>query len=730
VNRALHFEKALSKEQQIQILEKLVDVLKHTTTYSEKLELLPDVSAFLKTSPLLEQFLKKIDVEAQYVIKALLAIGQGPVVFQELETIKKIEEFLLTLVEQLIEIEEFYDDKGGIVGYHLLILKLLNNSKINSEPKEVLYKMPPEIDISKRGRELNEAVRWGIESMQFMGEIYPVGGAGDRLNLKDKDTGEPLPAAQLLFCGRSMLELLLRDLHGREFLYYKLFDKQIFTPIAVMTSEEKDNYNRILELCKDHEWFGRPFANFRFFLQPMVPVVTVDGDWAISQPLQLILKPSGHGVIWKAALDGGVFDWFEERQIKKVLVRQINNPIAGIDTGLFALVGIGCKNEKQFGFASCNRLVGSSEGMDVLRIKKNENGLEYCITNIEYTEFKKRNIEDSPEKVGSPFSRFPANTNILFGDLAAIKSALNICSVPGMLINLKNRFSCYTKEGYLEKYGGRLESTMQNIADYIVDKTTKELFGQELQNLKTFLTYNDRIKTISVVKQLYVPGKPLTDTPENCFYDLLKNYHELLSNYCKMQLPPQQDENNYITEGPDCIVLFHPALGMLYSIIAQKIKGGKLTKGSEWVMEISEVEIVNLNLNGSLLIESDCIMGKKDIDGVVIFDSNALGKCTLINVKIRNQGRVRTSGMDAWRCETERKETLRITLHGNAEFFAENVELVGDVHFEVPEGHRLVVYQQGNEIAWHFEEISKASWSWEYFFEEDGSILLEKKLNL
>ena len=52
-------------------------------------------------------------------------------------------------------------------------------------------------------------------------------------------------------------------------------------------------------------------------------------------------------------------------------------------------------------------------------------------------------------------------------------------------------------------------------------------------------------------------------------------------------------------------MLFHPALGGLYSVIAQKIRGGRLAKRAEWMMEIAEAHIVNLDLQGSLLIEAD-----------------------------------------------------------------------------------------------------------------------------
>ena len=42
--------------------------------------------------------------------------------------------------------------------------------------------------------------------------------------------------------------------------------------------------------------------------------------------------------------------------------------------------------------------------------------------------------------------------------------------------------------------------------------------------------------------------------------------------------------------GPGFIFLFHPSLGPLWDIIAQKMRGGALTPGSEMVLEVSEAE--------------------------------------------------------------------------------------------------------------------------------------------
>lgn len=42
----------------------------------------------------------------------------------------------------------------------------------------------------------------------------------------------------------------------------------------------------------------------------------------------------------------------------------------------------------------------------------------------------------------------------------------------------------------------------------------------------------------------------------------------------------------YLEKGPGFIFLYHPALGPLWDVIAQKIRGGALMVGSELVLEV------------------------------------------------------------------------------------------------------------------------------------------------
>lgn len=127
-------------------------------------------------------------------------------------------------------------------------------------------------------------------------------------------------------------------------------------------------FGSLAELLGSLHWLGRRKDSFQLFRQPLVPVVSAeDGRWLLSGLMKPMLKPGGHGVIWKLMWDNGVFDWLQERGSNAALVRQISNPMAGMDTTLLALAGTGAGGGYRFGFMSCERTVGASEGLNVLQ---------------------------------------------------------------------------------------------------------------------------------------------------------------------------------------------------------------------------------------------------------------------------------------------------------------------------------------------------------------------------
>lgn len=204
-----------------------------------------------------------------------------------------------------------------------------------------------------------------------------------------------------------------------------------------------------------------------------------------------------------------------------------------MDTTLLALAGAGQQQRGAFGFMSCDRTIGAAEGCNVLQERRivgagefrvsllvphastpaccatltsriphqavtpnacppsliyharadGKVSYEYGYTNIEYTEFERLGISDQAVDGTSRRSVFPANTNVLYVGLQAaqgvVEGAVSTGSseklMPGLIFNLKKKVSYrdpLAAPGAPEQklHAGRMECTMQNIADFMTDR--------------------------------------------------------------------------------------------------------------------------------------------------------------------------------------------------------------------------------------------------------------------
>lgn len=695
-------------------MKELLKRLRASSSIQEKISFLdvyPPVQSFLQNNPSALQGFSK---EKELAGKQLIAIGQWERLVGNGNLPK---EAVGLLLDKMAALDAFYQELGGILGYQEKVLQFLKGEE-DAQNKEILTLHPPSfIDISKMTDKVRSSILAGIKALPLIAEMYPLGGAADRLHLVDERTGSDLPAAKLQYAGRTLFEGLIRDLTAREYLYFKLYGKQLETPIAIMTSAEKENHAHVLKIAEEMGWFGRPKELFRIFMQPLVPAVDEEGNWCLLGAGVPLLKPGGHGALWKLACDQGVLEWLDTLERKKTLVRQLNNPIASLDYGLLAFSGIGVEEEMVFGFASCPRRVQSAEGVNVIVEKKNG---EVALTNIEYCDFAKYGIEDRPREIGGLYSQFSSNTNILFADLNAIARAVKICPFPGLLVNLKQA-SYMTLAG--EKKSAvmaRLESTMQNIADVFVEKIEDLKEGQGgLRH--TFVTYNHRHKTIATAKKAFVLGHSTQETPEECFYVQMEAAYELLANHCHWDLPAKRLLGEYLEKGPEIFFLYHPALGPLYSLIEQKIRKGRMHFGSEMQLEIADLEMDGLDLEGSLRIEALQPLGAKDRQGIVRY-SDRTGRCILRNVKIRNSGVDWEKSSPFWKNALIRKESVHIRLQGLSELIIEDVVLQGSHFFDVPNGVRMRVLEKDGVLRVEKEPLEETPF-WNYRINERQEIL-------
>ena len=719
---------SFSKFPQLDFLKGFVEKLLGCKTPEEKLALLDSqgkVSFFFLQRPQLYQYAKAATIEENIILKSLIIIDQAEHIFSfDDASFSSFAKKLTDLFVNLQEVETFYSNIGGIIGYHVLCLELIAGKQQElKEPFATTYLPPAGIDLTKKNAHMHHLVAQGIRAQKSLAELYPVGGAADRLNLQDEKTHKDLPAARLEFLGRSLLEGMVRDVQAREFLYFKLLGEQISIPIGLMTSLEKNNDMLISQIISQHQYFGKDQDSFKLFTQPLVPTLTLEGVWVLKGPLELLLKPGGHGAIWKLAYDKGVFAWMQALNKDKILVRQINNPIASIDLGLTAFVGVGASTSKAFGFASCKRRANTSEGMNIIKVVTKEHKKCVTLSSVEYCDFEKFGIEDVPASADQPYSLFPSNTNILYADIAAACQALVQNPYPGKVINFKKVNIGDSEEELGNISIARLELLMQNLADAFAVESSGDL---EVDNLPVFITFNERHKTISPTKKQFVPGSGLVETAYGCFYDFLKNAKDLLNNYCSFTTPELTSEEKFLHSGPSFMLNYHPALGPLYSVIGQKIQQGKLCFGAELYLEIADVYFNQLTVDGSLIVDAKQVLGHTQEKKLCF--SHLTGRCFLKNVTVKNKGVNRLANNIYWKNKIEREETCYIQLQGYSEFIAENVVLEGDYHVIVRDGERVTAIQQGDDVIFRKEYLDKkqALPFWKYSFGENEEIILEK----
>lgn len=697
-------------------LSPLVTRICQASTSLEKISVLaeePAVAAFCRKYSLLH-----LSEEERSLVLSIVAIGQEHALYQG-ESLSW--DAGAQLCKQLRSVDLFYRELGGLIGYHATLLRFLCRPSLRFPVDKARVFAPVGLDLSKRSVEVRQAIYAGIERMEELGEMYPIGGAADRLRLQDELTGAFLPAAFLSFNGSTLLGRLIGDLQVREYVFYKIKKRQITVPIAMMTAEN-DHHDRILSFFDHHGWFGRKKEKFAFFSQPLVPVVDREGNWVLTAPGIALSKPGGHGVMWKLAKDQGIFSWFAQQGVSKALVRQINNPISAEDYGLLAFIGHGFLHNKRFGFASCERHVQAAEGVNVIVEEQKEEGFSYTLTNIEYCDFATYNIEDLPKEEGGKYSHLPSNTNVLFVDLPSIEQALHHCPIPGMLVNLKKVLVPISEEEHREEEVARLESTMQNMADCFSTIHPSPLGQEEWKNLDTYITFNKRRKTISATKREYNGQGSLLETPEGCFLDMMGNMRELLEEHCLFTLSGEEER---VFSHPPFLFHYHPALGPIYEMIGKKLREGKMSHGSEMSLFIAECDISSLEVEGSFHVVAERVMGSFDEAGILHYGEE-VGRMVLHNVRVKNAGIDYTQPNVFWKHTIHRKESCRIYLEGFSELFAQDVTLWGDREIRVPHGFRMVVHP-GEEFSYTLEPLTIPSWHWEYRFLEDKQLAIEKK---
>ncbi|MGI9589780.1 MAG: UTP--glucose-1-phosphate uridylyltransferase [Myxococcota bacterium] len=96
-------------------------------------------------------------------------------------------------------------------------------------------------------------------------------------------------------------------------------------PWYVMTSAATDAETR--SFFAEHDFFGLPESDVRFFCQGMVPSFDFEGRLILAEPGRIAENPDGHGGSLTALHTSGVLDDAERRGITTLFYYQVDNPL-------------------------------------------------------------------------------------------------------------------------------------------------------------------------------------------------------------------------------------------------------------------------------------------------------------------------------------------------------------------------------------------------------------------
>lgn len=609
--------------------------------------------------------LKSLTADQIKAINHLIDVDQLEPFLNSLQQVGSFQEEFMSQINRLADVDQFYASLGGLKGYHRISMDLFRNRKISDEKRWVIS-TPPLIEKKSL---TEEQIKQALLELKKTAFIFPVGGAGDRLNLVDPKTNEPLPAALLEFNGMSLIESLFIDIAALERLYLKIIGQSLTIPIVLMTSYAKNNTKHIQSLLERESYFGRLKEDVHFIIQPPVPVIDEEGNYLFEKG-RVLTKPGGHGVIWKLLKEASFYQNLLNSGIQQFIVRQVNNPLASCSSTLLQLLFEG-KGDFDFGFVGCSRRVGSPEGMLVL--KKDPSTQKSLISNIEYTEFAKFGLEDLPETGSSQYSKYPGNLNLLFIKAKALGEAVDKEPIQGLLMNAK---STYVKEDRTLSYG-RLESTMQSIAD---------LFSDHGSGLRSFVLKMPRSECFTVTKKLSKTGQLELDTPESAFYDYQLFIRQTLAKVTGCFVPELPAYQNLLDTGYLNLFNFIHLLTPFNLNLPKLFNKCHFKKGSFLSVQIVDVNFTNCTFWGGLVIQA------KD-------PSVQNCKVRFDRVIIKNEGLDQNLSLGDLSQKGAKGSSIKVILGENSEFVCERVALSGSIEWDVPNDTKVIVTEKAGRVS-------------------------------
>ena len=329
----------------------------------------------------------------------------------------QIEKLDFEQLKNLYEISNRDNDKAikGVIIEHI---PFVDKHKLEKDREEFL---------TKTGEDVIKNNKYAVVTM--------AGGQGTRLG-HDGPKGtfklNVKPNAKYLF--EILAENLLRE--------NKKYNVEI--PWYIMTSTE--NNEKTVSFFEEHNYFGYPKENIKFFKQGNLPLLSEEGKLLIDENYNIKIASDGNGSIYKSMKNEGILSDMKKRGIEWIFIGAVDNAILNMCDPI--LIGLTIDEKNEIASKSVVK-ANPHEKVGVFCKKDNKPAV------IEYTELPEQLAEETDEE-----------GELLYGESHIMCNLYSLNALEKIANQNLPYHSAHKKANYIDEKGNFIKSTEPNAYKY------------------------------------------------------------------------------------------------------------------------------------------------------------------------------------------------------------------------------------------------------------------------
>ena len=214
----------------------------------------------------------------------------------------------------------------------------------------------------------------------------------------------------------------------------------VILPWYIMTSTE--NNRETVDFFEEHEYFGYPKKNVKFFIQDNLPLLLTNGDLILDKDYSIKEAADGNGCIYKAMAKSGVLDDMKKKNIKWVFIGAVDNVLLNMVDPILIGLTIDEKHEV------ASKSVAKASSQEKVGVFCKANGVPSV---IEYSELPEEMAEQRDE-----------DGELLFGEAHIMCNLFSIEALEKIAkVNLPYHVA-FKKANYVNEKGEFIEVTEPN----------------------------------------------------------------------------------------------------------------------------------------------------------------------------------------------------------------------------------------------------------------------------